>query len=180
MGAPAMAGDLGMSVSVDSKGASSLEALGRAMRAEEDGKQLRRDLLRELKKIMAPIVSEAKNAATGMQSAGLEHDGEPLRQAIARRIVGETRFSGKATGIRIRAKRKGMPRGFEHAPKRTNASGGWRRPVWGNREAWVTQIGTPNWFDDVMRDKRPEAREQCLAAMEETARRIKMRVQRGG
>lgn len=169
-----------MSVRVDSRGADSLAALGKAMRAEEDGKQLRRDLVRELKEIISPIVSDARAAATGMPSAGLEHDGEPLRSAIARRIVGEVRFAGKATGIRIRSKRKGMPRGFEHAPKRMNARGGWRHPVFGNKEVWVTQVGAPNWFDDVMRDQRPEAREKCLAAMEAMARRIKMRTQRGG
>lgn len=169
-----------MSVRVDSHGADSLAALGKAMRAEADGKQLRKDLAKELKTIIAPIVGDAKGAATGMQTGGLEHDGEPLRSAIARRIVGEVRFSGRATGIRIRAKRKGMPRGFEHAPKRTNARGGWRHPVWGNKEVWVTQVGTPDWFDDVMKDQRPEARAKCLAAMEETARRIKARTKRGG
>jgi len=169
-----------MSVSVDSRGANGLEALGRAMRAEADGKEMRRDLTRALKEVLAPIVSEAKGAITGMPSAGLSHDGEPLRQAIARRIVGEVRMSGRSTGVRVKARRKGMPRGFEHAPKRTNASGGWRRPAWGNKSVWVQQIGSPNWFDDVMKDQRPDAQAQCIAAMEETARRIKMRVDRGG
>ena len=163
-----MADGASLSVKVDSHGANGLAALGKAMRAEADGKELRKDLVKRLKLIIAPIVSEARSAATGMPSAGLEHDGEPLRSAIARRIVGEVRFSGRATGIRIRAKRKGMPRGFEHAPKRTNAKGGWRRPVYGNREVWVTQVGVPDWFDDVMGDQRPDARRQCLAAMEET------------
>lgn len=167
-----------MSVSVQ---ADALAALGRAMKAEADGKALRKDLTKELKGIISPIVSEARGAATGMPSAGLEHDGEPLRSAIARRIVGEVRYSGRATGVRIKAKRKGMPRGFEHAPKRTNARGGWRRPVYGNKEVWVTQVGVPDWFDDVMRDQRPDAQAKCLAAMEDTARRIKLRVQtRGG
>ena len=167
-----------MSVSVQ---ADALAALGRAMKAEADGKALRKDLTKELKEIISPIVSEARGAATGMPSAGLEHDGEPLRSAIARRIVGEVRYSGRATGVRIKAKRKGMPRGFEHAPKRTNARGGWRRPVYGNKEVWVTQVGVPDWFDDVMRDQRPDAQAKCLAAMEDTARRIKLRVQtRGG
>jgi len=167
-----------MSVSVQ---ADALAALGRAMKAEADGKALRKDLTKELKEIISPIVSEARGAATGMPSAGLEHDGEPLRSAIARRIVGEVRYSGRATGVRIKAKRKGMPRGFEHAPKRTNARGGWRRPVYGNKEVWVTQVGVPDWFDDVMRDQRPDAKAKCLAAMEDTARRIKLRVQtRGG
>ena len=167
-----------MSVSVQ---ADALAALGRAMKAEADGKALRKDLTKELKGIISPIVSEARGAATGMPSAGLEHDGEPLRSAIARRIVGEVRYSGRATGVRIKAKRKGMPRGFEHAPKRTNARGGWRRPVYGNKEVWVTQVGVPDWFDDVMRDQRPDAKAKCLAAMEDTARRIKLRVQtRGG
>ena len=161
--------------------ADALAALGRAMKAEADGKALRKDLTKELKEIISPIVSEARGAATGMPSAGLEHDGEPLRSAIARRIVGEVRYSGRATGVRIKAKRKGMPRGFEHAPKRTNARGGWRRPVYGNKEVWVTQVGVPDWFDDVMRDQRPDAKAKCLAAMEDTARRIKLRVQtRGG
>jgi len=170
----------GLSVVIDTKGVNGIEALGRAMKAEEDGKELRRDLTRELKKIMMPIVNEARSAITNMPSAGLEHDGEPLRAAIAKRIRGEVRFSGKASGIRIKAGRKGMPRGFEHAPKRTNATGGWRRPVWGNKEVWIVQVGSPNWFDDVMRDQRPEAKQRCLDAMEETARRIKMRVSRGG
>ena len=166
-----------MSVSVQ---ADALAALGRAMKAEADGKALRKDLTKELKGIISPIVSEARGAATGMPSAGLEHDGEPLRSAIARRIVGEVRYSGRATGVRIKAKRKGMPRGFEHAPKRTNARGGWRRPVYGNKEVWVTQVGVPDWFDDVMRDQRPDAQAKCLAAMEDTARRIKLRVQTSG
>lgn len=174
-----MTGDASLSVSVDSKGANSLEAFAKAIGAEADGKALRKELAKKLKEIIAPAVAEARAAATNMPSAGLAHDGEPLRSAIARRIVGEVRLSGRATGIRIKAKRKGMPRGFEHAPKRTNARGGWRHKVFGH-DVWVTQIGVPNWFDDAMRDTRPEARAKCLAALEDMARRIKMRTARGG
>lgn len=175
-----MAGRADMSITVDSRGADSMAALSRAMRAEENGKELRKDLTRNLKEILAPLVAQARGAATGMPSAGLAHDGEPLRSAIARRIVSEVRLSGRSTGVRIKAKRRGMPRGFEHAPKRTNARGGWRRPVWGNQDHWIIQIGVPNWFDNVMRDARPDAREKCMAAMEDTARRIRARVNRGG
>lgn len=161
--------------------AGDLQALAKAMRAEEDGKALRKDLSRELKEILAPAVADAKSAANAMPSAGLAHDGEPLRAAIAKRISGEVRMTGRATGVRVKARRKGMPRGFEHAPKRTNAAGGWRHPVFGNKDVWVQQAGDPHWFDDALRDHKAPAQRAVVDALDRMRRRIIARVRaRGG
>lgn len=153
--------------------------LGRALAKEADGKALRKELIANLRVAVGPAVDDAKSSIMEMSSLGGERDGPPLRRSIADRIRIEVRFSGRATGIRVAAKTKGMPRGFEHAPRRTNRAGGWRHKVFG-RETWVTQIGKPLWFDDAMRAGRPRYRKAVFKVMENMRDRINARMKRGG
>jgi hypothetical protein len=143
-----------------------------ALRAEADGKKMRADFIRELRKAVDPAKDEAKSAVMSMHSSGLTR-GKPLRAAIASQVKTEVRISGERAGIRVKAGRRGMPRGFGQAPRRTNSEGGWRHPVFG-REAriWVRQIGKPGWFDDTLASRRDNYRMAVHRAMEETARRI--------
>lgn len=155
-----------------------LQHLARAMRQEADGAELRRDLMRTIKKALEPARDDARTAIKQMHSGGLPHDGEPLREAIARRITVQLKFSGRSAGAAVRAKRRGMPRGFEHAPKRTNRQH-WRHRVYG-RDVWVEQVGSPRWFDDTMKDHRQEARAAVVEAMRDMAKRLKGRARRVG
>lgn len=151
--------------------------LGRALRREADGKELRRDLIRELKKPLAPAVAEIKSGVMAIGAGGLPPgEGEPLRSAVVRRIRAEVKLSGKAIGVRVRARRTEAVRGFRNAPKRLNSPKGWRHPVHGDTGRWVVQFGNPNYFDRPLEGRRAEFRSAVLEAMEATARRIKIRI----
>lgn len=155
--------------------ASDLKDMASAIKREADSKQLRRDLMRNLRQAVKPAENEAKSSIMAMGSAGLR-TGPSLRSAIARQVKSETRLSGKYAGIRVKVRKRNMPRGFVNAPKRTNSAKGWRHPTFG-RDAdgatrWVHQLGKPRWFDDPMQAHAPEYRAAVHQAMEETANRL--------
>lgn len=155
--------------------ASVMQRVGKALGAEADGKKLRRDLAKELRTAIDPLVTELKGAAQAIPSQGLPHtEGGPLGQAIARQIKPEARLSGRSTGVRVKARKKGMPRGFANAPKRTNRTKGWRHQLWG-RDVWVQQEGKPGWFDDTTKGKARVYQAACMKAMNDALARIKNR-----
>ena len=154
-------------------------ALGR----EEDGLRLRRELAAELRDAVGPAVDEARGSILGMADHGIPEEGEPLRAAIAAGLSAKARLSGKAAGVRVSASKKGMPRGFANAPKRTNRAKGWRHPVPSPRlgkgvegplkpPVWVHQIGKPGWFDDTLRRHREQYKQAVKRVMDRTAKRI--------
>lgn len=157
--------------------AEALRALGRALRAEADGKELRRDLIRELKEPLKPAVAEIRSGVMSLSSSGLPHAGEPLRRSVARRITTEAKLSGKFPGVRIKARKTPGLRQFANAPKRLNSPKGWRHRVFG-RDVWVTQLGRPHYFDDPLQGREQAFRRAVEQAMERTARRILQRAGR--
>ncbi|GIH98091.1 hypothetical protein [Planobispora takensis] len=156
-----------------------LKALGRALKKDADGKALRRDLIRELKKPLVPAVAEIKAGLMSMGAGGLRPGGEALRTAVARRIRPEVKLSGFRAGVRVKARKVPAARGFANAPKRLNSSKGWRHPVFGHRDRWVVQFGRPDYFDAPLRDRRDDFRQAVTEAMEATARRITDNAERG-
>ncbi|WP_432135146.1 hypothetical protein [Streptomyces sp. bgisy154] len=148
-----------------------LDALVAALRAEEDGKALRKDLAKNLREVLKPAAAEAKSAIMGMgSSAGGTAPG--LRSAIAKKIRPEVKLGGRWSGARVKAFKTKTVRGFPNAPKRTNSARGWRHPVYGNREVWVQQRGKVDWFDDAFQGRTNHYRQAVLDAMEDMARRI--------
>lgn len=153
-----------------------------ALRWEEDGAKLRRDLSREIRQALEPAASDARVEILEMASAGFSR-GESLRTAVAKQVVTEGRLTGRHAGGRVRVRNRGMPRGFDNAPRRLNARKGWRHPVPRRRrrdgslpdEKWVQQIGKPGWFDDTLRSRAREYREAVMAAVEEMRERIRRR-----
>jgi hypothetical protein len=148
-----------------------LQALVRALRAEEDGKQLRRDLAKNMRAALRPAAAEAKSAIMSMASAG-PGTSPALRSSIARKIRPEVKLGGRWSGARVKAFKTKNVRGFPHAPKRTNSAGGWRHPVFGDRDVWVTQRGKVDWFDRSFEGRENTYRRAVLDAMEDMARRI--------
>ncbi len=139
--------------------------------AEADGKKLRRDLGKELRKAAQPIVLDARSNILALPSS-TRGQRVPLRATIAREVKVQTRWSGNSTGVRIRVGKRKMPRGFKNAPKRLNSGRGWRHPVFGDYETWVQQVGRPSWFHDATRGHRPEVRKAVLRAMNAALVRI--------
>jgi CubicO group peptidase (beta-lactamase class C family) len=156
-----------------SVGTQDLEDIGTALRYEQDGMKIRRQIAAELRKAVEPAIADAKGRITAMHSTGLAHKGEPLRTAIASKVKAQARLSGKASGVRVRVATTPDLRGFRLAPRRANRRGGWRHPVYGNRDRWVHQTGAIGWFDDAMHanpDRYVAALQQVI---EDAARRIR-------
>lgn len=151
----------------------SFRRVAAALDDEADGREWRRELAAELHTALAPGVDAARAAVLAMPG-GLPHAGEPLRQAVAAAVTSEIRLSGASAGARIRARKRGMPRGFTNAPKRLNARRGWRHPVF-SPDVWVTQRGEPGWFDDTLRPLRPAMRAAAERALQSRAQRIARR-----
>lgn len=151
-----------------------LDALVRAIRAEEDGKALRKDLAKNMREALKPAAAEAKSGILSMATAG--HSTAPaLRPAIAKKIRPEVKLGGNWSGARVKAFKTKNIRNFPNAPKRTNRARGWRHPAWGNRENWVTQRGKALWFDDAFEGRANQYTQAVQDAMEEMARRIASR-----
>lgn len=148
-----------------------LDALVRAIRAEEDGKQLRKDLAKNMREALKPGAAEAKSSIMAMSSAGLR-TAPALRSSIARKIRPEVKLGGRWSGARVKAFKTKNVRGFPNAPKRTNRAGGWRHPVFGNRDVWVQQQGKVDWFDRAFQGRESAYKAAVEQAMEDMARRI--------
>lgn len=148
-----------------------LKRLGAALRAEEDGKALRKELSANLRDALKPAAADAK---AGIMSMPAQRTAAPgLRSSIARRIRPEVRLSGRSTGARVKAK-KIKVRGFTNAPKRTQSAKGWRRRVYGS-DNWVTQHGKVDWFDRAMDGKKDRYAAGVKEAMDAMADRIARR-----
>lgn len=152
-----------------------LHALVRALREEEDGRQLRRELARNLRAALRPAAAEAKSSIMAMSSSGLT-SAPALRSSIARKIRPEIKLGGRWSGARVKAFKTPGIRNFKNAPKRTNRASGWRHPVFGNRDEWVQQHGKLLWFDRAFQGREGQYLHAVREAMDEMARRIASRV----
>lgn len=146
-----------------------LDALTGALRAEEDGKQLRKELAKGMREALKPAVMQAKTGIMSMQASTTASPA--LRPAIAKRIKAEVKLGGRWTGARIKARKIQGIRGFANAPKRTQRSGGWRTQSFGNG-IWRTQHGKVDWFDRAMEPDAARYKNAVAEAMESMARRI--------
>lgn len=151
-----------------------LDALVRAIRAEQDGKQLRKELAKEMRDALKPAAVQAKSGIMAMSSAG-PGTAPALRSAIAKKIRPEVKLGGNWSGARVKAFKTRNVRNFPNAPKRTNRAAGWRHPVFGNRDVWVAQHGRALWFDRALEGDTNRYTQAVHEAMENMARRIASR-----
>lgn len=150
--------------------AEGIRALGAALKAEADGKELRKELARNMRDALAPAAALAKSGIMAMSSSG-PGTSPALRSAIAKKIRPEVKLGGRWTGARVKAKKTPNVRGFANAAKRTQSASGWRTQSWGNG-VWRNQTGKLQWFDRAMDGRQQQYKEAVHAAMESMARRI--------
>ncbi len=140
--------------------ADELELLGRRLKSAD--KQLRKDLLREIRAEGKPTVDDIKGEARStLPSSG------GLASLVARQSYGvRTRMSGKGAGIRIQGTGRSV-RGL-----RSLDAGTVRHPVYGNRGVWVSQSVAPGFFTRPIEADLPRFRKAVTDAMEKTANDI--------
>ena len=157
--------------------AQALEGVATALRFEEDGRQLRKDMTRELRQAVEPAIPVIKSGLMSYSGAG--RVSPSLTATVASRVRVASRLTGDRAGVRVSIGRTGMPRGFRNAPKRLNRAEGWRHPVFGDTEKWVQQRGPAGYFDDPLNERRDEMRAAVVRAVEEMSERVARRAGRG-
>lgn len=162
------------SESVRIEGADALRALSKAMRAEEDGKQLRKDLIKDLRTAVAPGVSAVQGQLRSIPHTSAATSSPALGSYLASRVRTQVRLAGKAAGVRIRIQQTPALRGFRFAAKRLNRDG-WRHKVFG-RDVWVEQTSPiRGYFDKTLSRDKAKYRAAVLRVMEDMARRVTAR-----
>jgi hypothetical protein len=152
-----------------------LRAVSKALRQAANGKDLRRNLTRELRAEIAPMVARVKQAWRSAPSRTARgRRGQSLRRLLANATRGQVRLSGREAGVRIRTDGRKMPPGMRAIP--TYAEGTkprWRHPVYGNRETWATQQPFPGQpFYGSVRPDQQRARREVERAVEQVFKQI--------
>jgi hypothetical protein len=143
-----------------------MQKLQTAFKEGAGGRTLKRELSKELRKIMKPTEQEMKTRVLRLPSKG--HSGPSMRQAIARQTKAATRWSGKSIGVSIVQRSRGMPRDFAMAGRAFNRQEGWNPTTLGG--VTVHQEMNPTqWFDGATTGIKPEIQRQVLAALDRTA-----------
>jgi hypothetical protein len=175
-----------MQVTVRSTG--DLKAVNRALREAANGKELRKQLTKQLKVEMRPMVASVKAAWLSAPSQGRPSGakiyskatgratgkrGPGLRKLLAKATAGQVRMTGKEAGIRVRTDGRKMPSGMKALPGYAEGirRRPWRHPVFGDREVWVTQQSFPRFYDAVQPDEA-RARQACVEAVETVLNQI--------
>lgn len=151
-----------------------LRDLARACKSEQDGKELRRDIVKTARTTLNPARNAARAAIKSMPSRG--HAGPKLRNAVANKVMVQIKTGGKYPGAVMRAKKTPKLRGFRNAPKRLNSRSGWNHPSIGNPDVSVHQDGKPGWFDDTNREHRKKYRRDMRGVIQRAEARLRRKV----
>ncbi|MGI5493884.1 hypothetical protein [Microtetraspora malaysiensis] len=170
------------------EGTEDLVAVARRLK-EAGEKGLQKELAKAVRKSVNPIVSDLKGAIKALPVTGARGRGARtranydldrakrlteknalkaiaragLRDTIARSIRADLKLSGRSPGVKIAVKGQLMPPDQRSLPRNLDQPGGWRHPVWGNRNNWVDQAGRP-WWDVTIKPHVPQARRDIIDA----------------
>lgn len=159
-------------ISVDER---RLRDLARALRSEEDGRALKKDMMREMRLVLNPTRTSARQAIKSMSSSK-GHAGPKLRQAVATKVMVQIKPTGRFPGAALRAKKTPNARKFRNAPKRLNARKGFTHPAINNPTVKVHQMGKPGWFDETTRKDRAKHRRAMRGVLDAAEKRLRRKV----
>jgi hypothetical protein len=146
--------------------------VSRALKAESDGKDLRRDLRNDIKKAVEPGVSKVQGKLRAMPHSSTARSSPALGSYLASRTKAAIKLTGRSTGVAVRIPQTPNIRGFKLAARRLNRKS-WRHKVFGNPRLWVTQQSRiPGYFDDTLADGKAAYKKAVVEALEKMARRI--------
>lgn len=143
--------------------------LKKAMSEAADGKVIKRQIAKELRSLMNPLVAEQRSRVLRLPSKG--GHGQSMRQAIARQTKAATRWGGENVGVSVIQRARGMPRGFEYAGRAFNRASGWHPQSLGG-ETIHQQIRPAQWFDGATTGKRGEIGQKVHHALDAAAAKI--------
>lgn len=94
-----------------------------------------------------------------------------LRESIAAAAGAQVSASATKAGLAFKVKSSTMPPSQRKLPRRWDKPGGWRHPVYGNRNVWVKQVGNP-YFRSTINSRREQVTTGVVAAMVAAAEQI--------
>lgn len=146
--------------------------LKRAFAEAANGKDLKRELAKELRGLLNPLVSAQRQAVLRLPSkGGRRGNGGSMRQAVARQVKGATRWSGQNAGVSVIQRARGMPRDFRMAGRMFNREEGWNPTTLGG-ETVHQEMQPAGWFDDLTTGVRPDVAQKVSSALDRAAARI--------
>jgi hypothetical protein len=162
-----MAGEVEVSVRSDD-----LTQAVRSLRGLENGKALRGQLRKDLRRSLSPAVPAIRSKVKSLPSKGeTRRRGRPgLRRSTARATRLQMSLSTRKAQVTVRVDPKKMPPGQHNLPAYLNGNAPfdrWRVQNFG-RDQWHTQ-GSHPYFDDIIRRYQPAA----VRAVEEALDHIK-------
>lgn len=159
-------------IRIQSKDQGRLVALGRAMKAEEDGAALRKDLIVNMRAAVAPGKSAVQEKLRAWPHGGADSSSPAMGSYLASKTTVQVRLSGRRTGVAVRIARTPNLRGFRKAATALNSAAGWRHKVFG-RDVWVEQTSPqPGFFDKTLAAGKNVYRAAVLLAVKQMERRI--------
>jgi hypothetical protein len=152
-----------------------LKAAAKALKQAANGKELGKQLRRELREVAKPMVPKVRAAWLAAPSQGhgtstRARRGQPsLRRLLAKATRVEVRTAGKHAGVRVRTDGRRMPSGMKALPGYAEGirRRPWRHPVFGDRETWVDQQPFPRFYEAIGGPgDEAQARRACEEAVE--------------
>jgi hypothetical protein len=143
--------------------------LKKAMAEAADGKVIKKELAKELRGLLNPLVARQRAAVLRLPSKG--GHSQSMRQAIARQTKAATRWGGNNVGVQVIQRARGMPRDFQFAGRAFNRAEGWNPQTLGG-ETVHQQVRPTKWFDSETTGERAEATRAAHAALDRAAAKM--------
>lgn len=149
-------------------GVTGTASLRRTARKLRDANGLRADAATELQRAASPVLAAVRAKVGSADFPGVPSKGGSGSTGLRAHLASSTSTRPMGAGVRFVV---ADPRGQQLARLTDGKGGRWRHPVFGNRNAWVTQKPDP-WFHVTIRSKRPV----FAGAVERAVRRIVQRL----
>jgi hypothetical protein len=148
-------------------------------KAGEHGAAVRRATTKAIQSHLARITDEQKTAIMAWEGGGSRGRGEQrrrryseaqaaakfartgrmtrprashsLRTYIRSAIKSRVAYTGRRIGAKIFVDPQALPPSQRSLPKHVDSPRGWRHPVWGHRDRWTRQRGTPYFSGPIER-----------------------------
>lgn len=146
----------------------------RSLRGLEDGKELRKQLRKNIASAAKPMVPAIRAKVKSLPSKGGPRKGRPaLRASVARATRLQIQMSGRYAGVTVRVDPKKMPPGMHNLPGYLQGDlpfDRWRSPNWG-RDQWKTQPPHP-YFYAIARRYEPAIRQAVAEGIDTIQRQV--------
>lgn len=143
--------------SVRDSGAAQLARLSADLKAAGNN-DLRKEMLREIRKIARPAIEAVRISAR----VNLPRAGGLAEEVASSRMTARTTTGTRSAGVRIT-----RPVGAE-----LDRSGRLRHPVYGNRQVWVAQEVPTHWFTRPLEALEPTVQAAMKRVLDDITRRL--------